>query len=1378
MVTFKEGTDQAGYGLGVTFSCTQLLQFTQVTDWHCFWSSSSQITGVYHRSSSGTIVQVGGSIKLKANMVRAICPANRVCAPANVSSTTLQPPSTPIVPSVSLSSPSTVSFCDSIALDATGSTGQGAHPWSSVAWTVAGTNASLITSWLNDMHASTESVAVVPNRLLSIGSFAFTLTLTNFLGQSSASRVMVSVAGNTSIVQVVIGGPSTVFTFRPTTLTLSATGSVSQCGGASTNVPGLQYVWSLRAAGDLSSNTPIAIKSLSLNPRSLSLAPHALNASSTYVVAVEVIYINGESRSAASTSVLVQVGQSGVQASIAGGSVQTFSAQLPVIIDASSSYDMDYPSMRSLTYLWSCLEMYPDFGAQCPNAADFMIWGSFSSLTMQPNQLNITEQTIFNITVFVKNKIGAVASASLTSVIIAEAIPIISIGYSSALQVVGKNVILSGTIRTIAPAAAAWSSPSVMLANVSLTPMVKIIGAGPTLFQLAVDTSSFRAGLSYTFQLGATYNLQPGATMNAFAQVIVKMNSPPTGGFVRASPRSGVAFNTTFSIGTASWTTDPANFPIVYVLYHFRFPQAPGVVVKTSSPVTFIVSLLGQGTAFNNFNTSCTAVATDMLGSFSNASAVVVVNPPVQVSTQQLTQLASAAIQNALTNNDPAAVAAVVGAVSATLNAVNCTVLRDCGVINRHECATTPRTCGPCLDGFIGASGDSNIPCGQAAQLRNIGDSCESNVNCLSGLCAGGICNTVQKSCPNSCSNHGSCQYLDLRGQPTATCSTSSSFCTAVCKCATSWHGSDCSLTLSSLSALQDSRTALCVGMYRTVELQDVTADVVAMRASTIASVLLDMSQITDAALSNCTAALVETITKYPSLAGASTTANLCAQALSNVLAKGSALPTPLAMNVSEALTALATGIQGNMAVGQTFNNLSTTNTRLTTGLVYASEISSQQFCPPQSSTEVFEGTPRTQVALNTTSVDGGIGVSLLQYNINALNGTSIVSPGVGIQSFAYSISESGQRRLLGSTNASHEMSYTFTIPNFHSVDYVATHPLTSAVLCRRYSTPYTLAVRCPSGDFFNVTCPANIEGFQNYTCPTSAVRPQCEEFIGRRFSSSPSCHVVDFTPVNITCQCLKVDANGNRRLAQSSAAIQQYSTAATIVTSEFVATFESAKNLNLKSIQKNKVVLILMSVIVGLFFVGLFCLVKIDSHEMAQRQIKFDTERLSKLPMGEFLDLALPPEFMDTPWFLRLWNKLLIEHEWICVFGTFDAKKEARFSLWTKAMVSDQRIDMWKIILMPLLLGSRYQFRVHRHGAGQFVLRGQGPLYSLHNGGQLLANQKPRSNGHVVLVDILRRCVNWRTMCVQCGHRLHLSGLVGADKRHIDGGCAIRFTR
>ena len=102
----------------------------------------------------------------------------------------------------------------------------------------------------------------------------------------------------------------------------------------------------------------------------------------------------------------------------------------------------------------------------------------------------------------------------------------------------------------------------------------------------------------------------------------------------------------------------------------------------------------------------------------------------------------------------------------------------------------------------------------------------------------------------------------------------------------------------------------LCKSLLATVNTQDVTSDVVLSRASSLTSVLQDITQVSDYALANCTLALVETVVRYPLIAGEASTASICVEAFSNVLSKGSRLSKTLLANVTQAMSALNSGMQ------------------------------------------------------------------------------------------------------------------------------------------------------------------------------------------------------------------------------------------------------------------------------------------------------------------------------------------------------------------------------------------------------------------------------------------------------------------------------------
>jgi hypothetical protein len=93
-------------------------------------------------------------------------------------------------------------------------------------------------------------------------------------------------------------------------------------------------------------------------------------------------------------------------------------------------------------------------------------------------------------------------------------------------------------------------------------------------------------------------------------------------------------------------------------------------------------------------------------------------------------------------------------------------------------------------------------------------------------------------------------------------------------------------LTYDDYQTILTVRENLCAAIYSTLSLQDVSEDVVTARAVAIASILMDISQITESALRNCSAALTATVNDHPELAGQSDIASPVARALSNVLEK------------------------------------------------------------------------------------------------------------------------------------------------------------------------------------------------------------------------------------------------------------------------------------------------------------------------------------------------------------------------------------------------------------------------------------------------------------------------------------------------------------
>ena len=146
---------------------------------------------------------------------------------------------------------------------------------------------------------------------------------------------------------------------------------------------------------------------------------------------------------------------------------------------------------------------------------------------------------------------------------------------------------------------------------------------------------------------------------------------------------------------------------------------------------------------------------TDALGARALASAVAHLSQPPQ-SAQQALITALSLLPNAATVRSSAPAAALALPLAPTLAAAqnmrDCTLPADgpagsvsavgCGGVGRLECSQgrTPRSCGPCLPGFVGQAGDSNFPCADtnftsSAQIEVTVDRYTSTATFLHRIC-------------------------------------------------------------------------------------------------------------------------------------------------------------------------------------------------------------------------------------------------------------------------------------------------------------------------------------------------------------------------------------------------------------------------------------------------------------------------------------------------------------------------------------------------------------------------------------------------------------------------------------------------------------------
>ena len=801
LVNFDSATD---FGVDVVaspfteFECDLLLDFIGARYATCKWTSNLALVAALDGSQSS--LTVGDTVTLLSSVIH----------PASLSSSlalqvVIQPPISPSPPVVALSTAKTIGSCDDIVLDPTASSGSGGRPWSKIQWMVSGSgapagSAAAITTFLNTYHNTTTSSVIRVSKSLfsSEGTLIITLLLENFLGVSATTTCAINILSSTSIPQVQIMGSSKVSMYRKDVLRLFASAAGSPCGNSSSLA--LLYSWKVYKDANYLPN----VVSTSLNDRVFLIPAYSLDALTRYFVYVTVTTVTGASNS---DSVQVYVGRAGVQAVISGGSQRKVSSMSLLAIDASSSYDIDYPTATNLKYTWKCFITSPTYGSPCqlslPNAAIL----AFSAG-------RLTSDTTYNFTVMsVSSSDGSSSSSSVAVTVIPQPLPSISFNKMSSKYNAGDRTVVSATVNASFSFMAVWSCPNggLNLSSVSRSPLSVTFSGGLQSVSLAIAPNSMTAGLTYQFQLSAAYASSPAVEGSASVSIVA--NGPPYGGSLSVSPSEGYALSTMFYYNTYDWIDSPSDYPLQYSMGYYS-SEAQVLFVRSLNPIAYVNTFLGQGLASADYATECVAYSSDIYGATAKASSKVIVLP-----TKSLNALQSALSQQldeAEATLNPDLTFSVVNAASLSLNAANCSLAPDCASLNRTLCSTVAQTCGICFDGYLGVAGPANTPCKLSSALRRTGSLCLSDTDCVSHSCKKGKCGLSAKQCPANCTSHahGECMYGDGNGLPRDFCDANDLTCQSKCSCYAGWYGSDCSLSRDQYETVVDMREKMCISYY------------------------------------------------------------------------------------------------------------------------------------------------------------------------------------------------------------------------------------------------------------------------------------------------------------------------------------------------------------------------------------------------------------------------------------------------------------------------------------------------------------------------------------------------------------------------------------
>ena len=205
------------------------------------------------------------------------------------------------------------------------------------------------------------------------------------------------------------------------------------------------------------------------------------------------------------STVTLEVLRSGESASIFGGDERIIGSDTPLLLDASASYDMDYPSAGSeiLTFDWSCMEESPAFGNPCGKF--FKPSGPF--IDIAAGALTSTVDKVYIYTVRVSNDENSVSVVQQRIYAQMRVVPALVIPKISSKMRQFKRIVVNASVTSNDPVWISWSSPGIpdsVLEEVTATPIAQQLPAGTHQLQMGITPDErFAPGVSYRLVLSA-----------------------------------------------------------------------------------------------------------------------------------------------------------------------------------------------------------------------------------------------------------------------------------------------------------------------------------------------------------------------------------------------------------------------------------------------------------------------------------------------------------------------------------------------------------------------------------------------------------------------------------------------------------------------------------------------------------------------------------------------------------------------------------------------------------------------------------------------------------------------------------------------------------
>ena len=513
---FDSATDRANV-VSQQFDCTSLLTFVGANYSTCIWNDNTDIL-IYPGGDStdisqlSAILDVGSSIILKPNLVKALCNVNGSAdassciswASIEETSVTVFASANSVVPLVAISTPSIISSCVDLTLDISGSVGNCGREWLSYSISVdsVATNVSHVQEFMTTDYEVSPPTPIPYGILESGYTYYFTVVACNFLGLCGRGQQSVSVV-STRLPTVILLGQQQRVISRRSALQLSSNAFISECGGT-VSYRNLVYSWVVL----FNNVVQIDINSISSKDVTLfKLAAYSLEVNKQYEIRLTVTNLANLKSSFSSAFVYVEAAE--LVTIVAGGSAQSVQQSgSPLVLDASQSYDQDSSPLETTTssfsFSWSCVQILPVYSLDC--AADLLLPNATDQPSLAVAALSSSAadaEYVFTVTL---SDATRVAQASVTVTIIPADAPLVSVTtvFPSKINV-NSLFHLNGVVTLAATGTAVWSVDSLdvdleadALTAVSVLITTDSTAVSPQYLSLGANALPTRSTLTFT----------------------------------------------------------------------------------------------------------------------------------------------------------------------------------------------------------------------------------------------------------------------------------------------------------------------------------------------------------------------------------------------------------------------------------------------------------------------------------------------------------------------------------------------------------------------------------------------------------------------------------------------------------------------------------------------------------------------------------------------------------------------------------------------------------------------------------------------------------------------------------------------------------------